>query len=222
MRSLSVLVVVFLALFAGQASALSIEMKPPSLVAKVDISTQTMRVYENGLRIHTWKVSTGRRGYTTPPGSFKPYRMHKMWRSRKYDNAPMPYSVFYHGGFAIHGTKAVSRLGRPASHGCVRLSTPNAKTFYQLVRKHKRRFTRIQLAGSYPYKYAKKTKKVQKRKKLASKRKKTRKLSKWQRRRIAQRRAERAERRRYRKLRRRLVQRQQSSQQSLFFNIFGN
>ena len=49
--------------------------------------------------------------------------------------SPMPYSVFYHGGYAIHGTGAVSRLGRPASHGCVRLHTANAKTFYNLVRR---------------------------------------------------------------------------------------
>jgi lipoprotein-anchoring transpeptidase ErfK/SrfK len=44
-----------------------------------------------------------------------------MWYSRKYDNSPMPYSVFFRGGYAVHGTSYVKQLGRPASHGCVRL-----------------------------------------------------------------------------------------------------
>ena len=61
--------------------------------------------------------------------------MHKMWHSRKYDMAPMPFAVFYDRGWAVHGTSAVSRLGKPASHGCVRLATPNAETFYTLVRR---------------------------------------------------------------------------------------
>jgi lipoprotein-anchoring transpeptidase ErfK/SrfK len=60
--------------------------------------------------------------------------MHKMWHSRKYDMSPMPYSVFYHGGYAIHGTSYVKKLGRPASHGCVRLATANAAKFYSLVK----------------------------------------------------------------------------------------
>ena len=105
-----------------------------SLVAKVNVATQTMEVIRYGKVIHTWKVSTARRGYITPTGSWRPKRIHEMWYSRKYDMSPMPYSVFYHGGYAIHGTNAVSRLGSPASHGCVRLETANAKAFYELVR----------------------------------------------------------------------------------------
>ena len=104
------------------------------LVARVNISTQTMTVERYGRVIHTWPVSTARKGYVTPRGSWRPKRLHRMWYSRKYDNSPMPYSVFYHGGYAIHGTNAVKRLGRPASHGCVRLATANAATFYSLVR----------------------------------------------------------------------------------------
>lgn len=104
------------------------------LVAQVSISKQTMTVTQHGRVIHKWKVSTARPGYVTPRGSWRPKRMHKMWYSRKYDMSPMPYSVFYHGGYAVHGTSAVKQLGRPASHGCVRLATPNAATFYSLVR----------------------------------------------------------------------------------------
>jgi len=105
-----------------------------SLVARVDVPTQTMQVIRHGKVIHTWRVSTARRGYITPAGSWRPKRLHQMWYSRKYDMSPMPYSVFYDGGYAIHGTSAVSRLGTPASHGCVRLETANARTFYELVR----------------------------------------------------------------------------------------
>jgi lipoprotein-anchoring transpeptidase ErfK/SrfK len=105
-----------------------------SLVAKIDVSTQTMTVSKYGQVIYRWRVSTARSGYITPRGTYRPQRLHRMWYSRKYDMSPMPYSVFYHGGYAIHGTNAVKRLGTPASHGCVRLDTANAATFYTLVK----------------------------------------------------------------------------------------
>lgn len=104
------------------------------LVAKVSIATQTMTVSVDGRVIHQWPVSTARKGYVTPRGSWRPKRLHRMWYSSKYDNSPMPYSVFYNGGYAIHGTGSVRQLGRPASHGCVRLQTGNAAQFYALVR----------------------------------------------------------------------------------------
>ncbi len=133
---------------AAQAD-ISIRMLKPIIKATVDLSAQRMHVTVNGEKLHTWKISSGRRGYATPPGTFSPYRMHKMWRSRKYNNAPMPYSVFYDGGFAVHGTSAVRRLGRPASHGCVRLRTKNAKRFYDLVRQYGQNRTQIHLTGAW-------------------------------------------------------------------------
>lgn len=104
------------------------------LVAHVDISSQTMTVKKDGRVIHRWKVSTGRSGYRTPTGTWGPKRMHTMWHSRKYQMSPMPYSIFFRGGYAIHGTNYVSKLGRPASHGCVRLHTANAKRLFQLTK----------------------------------------------------------------------------------------
>jgi lipoprotein-anchoring transpeptidase ErfK/SrfK len=122
-----------------------------SLVAEVDIPTQTMKVLRYGKVIHTWKVSTARSGYKTPTGSWRPYRMHRMWHSRKYDMAPMPFAVFYDGGYAVHGTSAVRRLGSPASHGCVRLDTPNAAIFYALVQEMGPGNTRVIVSdGSIP------------------------------------------------------------------------
>lgn len=105
-----------------------------SLVARVDVASQTMTVSRYGIVLYKWRVSTARPGYVTPRGTYQPQRMHKMWYSRKYEMSPMPWSVFYHGGYAIHGTGAVRQLGRPASHGCVRLQTANAAKFYSLVK----------------------------------------------------------------------------------------
>jgi len=113
------------------------------LVVRIDISKQSMTVSENGAVAYSWKVSTGRKGYRTPSGSYRPTRMHRMWYSRKYDNSPMPHSIFFRGGYAIHGTNYIKSLGRPASHGCVRLHPSHARTLYSLVRAHGRGNTRI-------------------------------------------------------------------------------
>lgn len=106
----------------------------PKLVAKVSLERQEMTVLVDGKVAHTWKVSTAGKGYKTPKGVWTPYRMHTMWHSRKYDNAPMPHSIFYTGGYAIHATPHVKRLGQPASHGCVRLHPDNAKVLFQLAK----------------------------------------------------------------------------------------
>jgi len=103
------------------------------IVARVSLSQQTMEVLVDGRPTFAWKVSTGDRAHVTPTGSFKPTRMHEMWYSKKYDNAPMPHSVFFSGGYAVHATYAIKRLGQPASHGCVRLHPDAAADFYQLV-----------------------------------------------------------------------------------------
>ncbi len=105
-----------------------------SLKLSVDILSQRLKVYKNNKLLHNWKISTGKRGYSTPRGKYKPQLMQKMHYSRKYNNAPMPYSIFFRGGYAFHGTKATRRLGRVASHGCIRLRTSNAKKLFYLVK----------------------------------------------------------------------------------------
>ena len=114
-----------------------------SIRVKVDISSQRMHVYVNGGLRHVWKVSTGKRGYRTPTGSFRPTRLERSWYSRKYNWSPMPHSIFFIGGVAIHGSNYVRQLGRPASHGCVRLARGNAARLFNLVRRHGARRTRI-------------------------------------------------------------------------------
>ncbi len=119
----------------------------PTLVARIDLTGQRLTVHSGGVQLHSWKISSGRAGHETPTGTYRPGWMAKQWYSRKYDMAPMPYSVFFNGGIATHGTTAVGRLGRPASHGCIRLRTANARVFYNLVRRHGLRNTRIIVTG---------------------------------------------------------------------------
>jgi hypothetical protein len=106
-----------------------------------------MSVSEHGEAKYNWPVSSARYGYTTPTGTFQPTWMSKMWYSRQYDYAPMPHAIFFHGGTAIHGTGAIGMLGRPASHGCVRLAPGNASRLYKLVNKHGKTATRIVVHG---------------------------------------------------------------------------
>jgi lipoprotein-anchoring transpeptidase ErfK/SrfK len=113
------------------------------LVAKIDLSQQTMRVYVNGVRHYTWRVSTARRGYRTPLGRYRPKFLKRMHYSSKYHNSPMPHSIFFHGGYAVHGTNALRSLGRPASHGCVRLHPSNARRLFGMVRRYGMRNSRI-------------------------------------------------------------------------------
>ena len=95
--------------------------------------SQQMMQVDSDQGSYQWPVSTARRGYYTPTGTFHPYSLQPMHYSRKYDNAPMPHSIFFSGGYAIHATPHVGNLGRPASHGCVRLSPSNAATLYGIV-----------------------------------------------------------------------------------------
>jgi lipoprotein-anchoring transpeptidase ErfK/SrfK len=115
----------------------------PAVVAKIDVSSQTMTVTVNGFPFAYWKVSTGRQGFHTPHGSFRVTRMAAVYYSKKYDNSPMPHSLFFSGGNAIHGTYHLRQLGRPASHGCVRLAPNNAATLYKLASMYGPRRTQI-------------------------------------------------------------------------------
>ena len=78
----------------------------------------------------------GALGYSTPNGSYRPERLARKWFSRKYDWSPMPYSIFFDGGYAIHGSYEIARLGRPASHGCIRLHPQNAAILFALIKEH--------------------------------------------------------------------------------------
>jgi lipoprotein-anchoring transpeptidase ErfK/SrfK len=143
--------IILFTLFAASADARRAQTKnrapvtPPIVVVEIRIASQSMSVWVNGWPYGFWKVSTGREGYGTPRGSFTVKRTAEVYYSKKYDNAPMPNSVFFYGGFAIHGTEHVSALGTPASHGCVRLLPEHAADLYDLVLEYGPSRTRVVL-----------------------------------------------------------------------------
>ena len=122
-----------------------------TVLITIDKASQKMTVSLDGVQQYEWPVSTGLRGYTTPSGTYTARSMNKIWYSRQWDNAPMPHAVFFtRDGHAIHGTLEVKRLGKPASHGCVRLSPKNAATLFALIEKTGVKNTQVVLAGSTP------------------------------------------------------------------------
>jgi lipoprotein-anchoring transpeptidase ErfK/SrfK len=114
--------------FALPASALA------QVVAKISLSTQRMNVSVDGVPRFNWAVSTARPGYRTPTGTFKPTALFRYHASTIYSGSPMPFSIFFLRGYAIHGSYETKYLGRPASHGCVRLHPSNAAALYLLVK----------------------------------------------------------------------------------------
>jgi lipoprotein-anchoring transpeptidase ErfK/SrfK len=117
------------------------------VVVQIDKSSQHMSVSVDGVTRYSWPVSTGRNAYGTPSGTFHPQAMMRSCFSRKYYNAPMPHAIFYYYGFAIHGTTDISRLGGPASHGCVRLHPANAATLFALVQRNGAHNTTIEISN---------------------------------------------------------------------------
>lgn len=122
------------ALFVGTAHA--------ELRITVDKSDQMMYVEQDGRMLYEWKVSTGRKDSWTPNGTFSVQSLSKNHRSSIYGNAPMPYSVFFNGNVAIHGTTEPELLGQRASHGCVRLKTEHAAMLFRMVQED----TRVRIA----------------------------------------------------------------------------
>ncbi|POF28660.1 L,D-transpeptidase [Roseibium marinum] len=113
------------------------------VTATIDLSEQRLYLYVDGRLRDKWAVSTARKGYRTPVGSYRPTRLERDWHSRKYDWAPMPYSIFFLGGYAIHGTTDLKHLGQPASHGCIRLHPDHAARLFNLVQQVGKASTRI-------------------------------------------------------------------------------
>jgi hypothetical protein len=127
------------------------ENKKPVILISIDKSKQRMTVSLDGVETFDWPVSTGRAGYSTPSGNYTATSMNEIWYSRQWDNAPMPHSVFFmKDGHAIHGSNDVKNLGKPASHGCVRISPENATTLYALVGKSGLENTHVVLSGVTP------------------------------------------------------------------------
>ncbi len=124
---LRIAIVLFLGPFVSTAKA--------KVMIQVDLDAQQMTVTKNNSETYVWKVSSGREGFETPTGLFSVQRLDANHFSDEYDQSPMPYSIFFDQGLAIHGTYQ-GGLGRPASHGCVRLSIPHAQMLYSWVEQY--------------------------------------------------------------------------------------
>ncbi len=116
----------------------------------INLSKQKMDVVVAGYHEFSWDISSARRGYETPIGRFRPNWMTRMHYSEQYEYSPMPHSIFFHQGYAIHATNEIRRLGRPASHGCVRLSPVNARILYDLVELYGMGETKIVVTDKQP------------------------------------------------------------------------
>jgi hypothetical protein len=145
------LAVVLGALCGALAAALTPAPARAGLLITIDKAQQRMIVAKDDMPLYDWPVSTGQRGHDTPAGTYQPFRMDADHFSREWDDAPMPHSIFFTQiGHAIHGSFERKRLGRPASHGCVRLAPENAAILFKLVRAEKMANTRVILTGTIP------------------------------------------------------------------------
>jgi lipoprotein-anchoring transpeptidase ErfK/SrfK len=149
------------------APAIPVDASPPSaapaqtpkaaepsaskILILIDKLTQTMKVLVDNLERYSWDVSTGLRAYDTPSGTYAARSMNEIWYSKQWDDAPMPHAIFFtKKGHAIHGTEETQKLGRPASHGCVRLAPENARNLFALVKETGLEATEVVLTGAIP------------------------------------------------------------------------
>ena len=142
-------------IFLGAAAALAVlicgETAWADLMIEIDKTAQRMTVTVDGHEVYQWKVATGGIDYDTPNGVFKPFRMDIDHHSDEWDNAPMPYAIFFtQTGNAIHGTYEQRSLGHAVSHGCVRLSLGNAASLWGLVKRQKMANTTVVITGDIP------------------------------------------------------------------------
>ena len=113
------------------------------VIARIDLSDQEMTVFRDGRELYRWPISTARAGKFTPKGTFLPQTLKRVHYSTIYNGAPMPWSIFFTGNFAVHGTDQIERLGTPASAGCVRLHPDNAEILFNMVLEDGKANTRI-------------------------------------------------------------------------------
>lgn len=129
------------------------------LFIQIDKDSQSMEVSLDGRTLYNWRVSTGREKWeiaksgrryfsATPTGTWRPTVLYRNYYSNTWFTN-MPYAIFFVDGIAIHGIDpALNRqLGSPASGGCVRLQTANARKLYELVEKVGRANTLIEIDG---------------------------------------------------------------------------
>ena len=136
------------------AAALAIFSAAPAcakVTIAIDQSTQHMTVSVDGAVRYSWPVSTGRAGYGTPNGTFRPNRMEPSHFSRVFDNAPMPHSIFFTGaGHAIHGSLDVRTSAAPPRMAACGFRPITLTTLFQLVEAEGMHDTTVVISGHIP------------------------------------------------------------------------
>ena len=110
-----------------------------NVLVRVSKSRQMMYVYVDGYLEHSWPVSTGRGGYGTPGGVYHPTSLDRFHRSSRYHNSPMPYSIFFRGGYAnsrfLRGrqsrTASLTWVHQAPSLPCKRTLRPRARLWFR-------------------------------------------------------------------------------------------
>lgn len=99
---------------------------------EIDLSTQRLTAWEGNQPIRTVIVSTGKKGTPTIPGVFtiQSKRPIDRMRGADYDVPNVPYAMYYHGGYAIHGAYWHNNFGTPVSHGCINLAVDHAEWLF--------------------------------------------------------------------------------------------
>jgi lipoprotein-anchoring transpeptidase ErfK/SrfK len=112
---------------AGGKGAYKLKHPGAGRHAEVSIGRQVLVLADNGKAQRTYPVSTGKSSTPTVRGQFRFYR-----RQPGFNGVGMYYSVYFHGGYAVHGYHDVPAR-YPASHGCVRTPIPDARSIYNWV-----------------------------------------------------------------------------------------
>jgi hypothetical protein len=139
MRRGSIVLKIVLGSTAVGAGFLGVALTASDAEARLDLyvdkSAQQLSVIQNGGLLYVWPVSIGHDKHSTPNGVYTPERLERSWLSKAYYNAPMSHAIFFHNGYAIHGSKDISKLEGPASHGCIRLHPRDAALLFSMVQR---------------------------------------------------------------------------------------
>lgn len=102
---------------------------------EVNLSKQRLIAWEGGRRVYSVPISSGKRSTPTRVGTFTIQSKHRTarMRGRGYNVPNVPYTMYYSGGYAIHGAYWHNRFGTPVSHGCVNLPVGQARKLYSFA-----------------------------------------------------------------------------------------
>lgn len=99
---------------------------------EINLSSQRLIAWEGSLPVYAVIISTGKAATPTPTGVFAIQTRHRSTRMQgeDYDVPDVPYTMYYYGGYAIHGAYWHNRFGTPVSHGCINVAVDHARWLF--------------------------------------------------------------------------------------------